>query len=166
MRGGSRGWLRNLVFKSILDWRALRLFVILDNSLNSMFPSVALLLILPLTATSASYDLQQLFGPSLSQGAEIFLPSDSDWTSDLQQRWSNWAAPVYSGAIKVAAAEDIQNVVRKVDFNQAWSKSTETELRSRLPLRKTYHSSQLPLDMALHSAMPAYMMALTSILAN
>ena len=82
-----------------------------------MFPNVALLLILPLIATSSSYDLQQLFGPSLSQGAEIFLPSDSNWTVDLQQRWSDWAAPVYSGAIKVATAEDIQNVVRKVDCN-------------------------------------------------
>ena len=163
-REGSRGCIRTLVFKSFLDWRALRFFVTFDHSLNSMFPSAALLLVLPLTVTASSYDLQQLFGPSLSQGAEIFLPSDSDWTADLQQRWSDWAAPVYSGAIKVATAEDVQNVVR--ELNQARSKSTETELRSRLPLRKTYYSSQLPLDMALHSAMPACMMALTSILAN
>lgn len=80
-----------------------------------MFPKATLLFVLLFAVASSTYDLQQLFGPSLSSEAEIFLPSYSNWTEDLQQRWSEWAAPTYSGAIKVATAEDVQNIVR--NFN-------------------------------------------------
>ena len=81
-----------------------------------MFPKATLLFMLFLAVVTSSYDIQQLFGPSLSSGAEIFLPSYSNWTEDLQQRWSEWAAPTYVGAIKVATAEDVQIIVRKINI--------------------------------------------------
>ena len=79
-----------------------------------MILSVACLLVLPFLAASSYYDLQQLFGPHLSPEAEIVLRPDTNWFQDVQQRWSTWAAPSYKGAIKVATAEDVQNIVSKI----------------------------------------------------
>ena len=79
-----------------------------------MFFSVALLFILPLVAAYNASNLQALFGPSLSSGAEIFLPSYTNYTAEVQQRWSGWSAPSYIGAIKVATVEDVQSIVSKV----------------------------------------------------
>ncbi|SLM38091.1 fad binding domain protein [Lasallia pustulata] len=78
-----------------------------------MFFSVALLFILPLVAASYNAtNIQALFGPSLSSGAEIFLPSYANYTEDVQQRWSAWAAPSYIAVIKVATAKDVQSIVK------------------------------------------------------
>ncbi len=107
----------NAAPKSFLS-HALMFVIHVENCSIKMFPNAVLLFMLSLAAASSSYDLQQLFGPSLSSGAEIFLPSYSNWTEDLQQRWSEWAAPTYSGAIKVATAEDVQNIVRNFNINQ------------------------------------------------
>lgn len=54
-----------------------------------------------------------LFGKHLSPGAQIIAASDSNWTQDVQQRWSTWYAPKYRAAIKVATASDVQSIVRK-----------------------------------------------------
>ncbi|KAL5333393.1 FAD-binding domain-containing protein [Aspergillus crustosus] len=53
-----------------------------------------------------------LFGRHLSPNATIFLPSDPDWETDVTQRWSNWSAPSYFGAIKPATEKDVQNIVK------------------------------------------------------
>lgn len=66
--------------------------------------------------TNNPTDLQALFGTALSPEAEIFLPSYANFTEDLQQRWTDWAAPSYIGGIKVATAEDVQNIVSKTRF--------------------------------------------------
>ncbi len=80
-----------------------------------MSPSFAFLSILPLVAASyKATNIDALFGPRLSSEAEIFLPSYANYTEEVQQRWSAWAAPSYVGAIKVATAEDVQNIVSKV----------------------------------------------------
>ena len=57
-------------------------------------------------------NLTALFGPSLSPAAQIFLPSDTNFTSSLTQRWTDYNAPSYIGAIKPATEADIQNIVR------------------------------------------------------
>ena len=108
----------NAAPKSFLSQYALIFVIHVEDSSIKMFPNAVLLFMLSIAAASSSSDLQQLFGPSLSSGAEIFLPSYSNWTEDLQQRWSEWAAPTYSGAIKVATAEDVQNIVRNFSINQ------------------------------------------------
>ena len=75
----------------------------------------SLILSLTLSVTAATYcdTLEQLFQPSLSDEAEIYLPSWANWTTDLQQRWSSsWYAPSYIGAIKVATVQDIQTTIK------------------------------------------------------
>ena len=52
-----------------------------------------------------------LFGPSLSPGAEIFLPTYANYTEDVTQRWTLHDAPTYLGAIKVATEADIEHIV-------------------------------------------------------
>ncbi|KAL8991190.1 MAG: hypothetical protein Q9177_000338 [Variospora cf. flavescens] len=82
-----------------------------------MHPSIILLSILPFVAPSAQFNLQKLFGPSLSPGAEIILRSDANWAQAVQQRWSTWEEPTYKGAIKVATVRDVQNVVKIASAN-------------------------------------------------
>ena len=67
-------------------------------------------------AQDTTPDLEALFGPSLSPDAEIFYPSWSNWTDELQQRWSSYLAPSYIGAIKVATTSDVQNTVSFKNF--------------------------------------------------
>jgi len=57
-------------------------------------------------------NLTRLFGPSLSPGAQIILPTDSKWDTQVRARWSNYQAPTYLGAIKPATETDIQHIVR------------------------------------------------------
>ena len=57
-------------------------------------------------------DIRSLFGPSLSSSAQIFLPSDAEYTVNVTQRWDKFAEPQYIGAIKPASEQDIQNIVR------------------------------------------------------
>ncbi|KAE8146574.1 hypothetical protein BDV25DRAFT_162207 [Aspergillus avenaceus] len=63
-------------------------------------------------STSASFDLEEVFGSELSSEAEIFYPSWSNWTDNVQQRWTDYQAPTYLGAIKVATVADIQSTVK------------------------------------------------------
>jgi len=74
-----------------------------------MFHAVALLCLLSFTAAT---DLHALFGPSLSPSTEFFLPSDANYSQDVQQRWSSWDAPGYFGVIKPATEADVQIIVR------------------------------------------------------
>ncbi|KAL6230189.1 hypothetical protein BDW75DRAFT_223377 [Aspergillus navahoensis] len=76
-------------------------------------------LILPLLAAKAvigqlhcSDDLEALFGPVLSNEAEFFYPSWDNWTENVQQRWTNYLAPSYIGAIKPSTVADVQNIVK------------------------------------------------------
>ena len=55
-------------------------------------------------------NLTQLFGPGLSPRAQIILPG-AEWTTEVQQRWSTYQAPTYTGAIKPAIVADIQHIV-------------------------------------------------------
>jgi fumiquinazoline A oxidase len=61
---------------------------------------------------SSSTNLTTLYGPGLSAEAEIFYPSDSDWSEEVTQRWNLNGAPTYFGAIKPATEEDVQHIVR------------------------------------------------------
>lgn len=56
-------------------------------------------------------NLDALFRPVLSPEAEIFYPSWANWTDNVQQRWTDYLAPSYLGAIKVATVQDVQNIV-------------------------------------------------------
>ncbi|KAK4697082.1 hypothetical protein P7C71_g938, partial [Lecanoromycetidae sp. Uapishka_2] len=62
--------------------------------------------------TSSLTNLTALFGPSLSPDAQIILPSDVNFSERLTQRWTNYNAPSYIGAIKPATEADIQNTVK------------------------------------------------------
>lgn len=56
-------------------------------------------------------NLTELFGPSLSPNAQIILPTDRHFASRLPQRWTDYDAPSYIGAIKPATEADVQNIV-------------------------------------------------------
>ena len=64
-----------------------------------------------LSLTTGLTNLTDLFGPNLSPNAQILLPSDTNFTARLTQRWTNYNAPSYTGAIKPATEADIQNIV-------------------------------------------------------
>ncbi|RAL16600.1 FAD-binding domain-containing protein [Aspergillus homomorphus CBS 101889] len=57
-------------------------------------------------------DLETLFRPVLSSAAQIIYPSWANWTDEVQQRWSSYQAPTYTGAIKVATVSDIQHIIK------------------------------------------------------
>ncbi|PYI18226.1 FAD-binding domain-containing protein [Aspergillus violaceofuscus CBS 115571] len=57
-------------------------------------------------------DLGSLFRPVLSPDAQILYPSWPNWTDRIQQRWSAYQAPSYSGAIRVATVADVQNIIQ------------------------------------------------------
>lgn len=61
--------------------------------------------------TAGFTNLTALFGPSLSADAQILLPTDTNFTAKLTQRWTDYNAPSYIGAIKPATEADIQNIV-------------------------------------------------------
>ncbi|KAI1775077.1 hypothetical protein F4818DRAFT_441900 [Hypoxylon cercidicola] len=65
------------------------------------------------TAAAASVpDINELFGPYLSPGASIYLASDANYTAEVAQRWSDYAAPSYIATIKPAIVDDVQNIVK------------------------------------------------------
>ena len=57
-------------------------------------------------------NLTALFGPSLSHSAQILSPDDASFSTELTQRWTDYNAPSYIGAIKPVTETDIQNIVR------------------------------------------------------
>jgi len=64
-----------------------------------------------LSLANTQTNLTELFGPSLSPGAKILLPTQKHWKSHVQRRWSEYQAPEYLGAIKPATEGDIQQIV-------------------------------------------------------
>ncbi|KAI4144670.1 MAG: hypothetical protein LQ341_002600 [Variospora aurantia] len=56
-------------------------------------------------------NLTALFGPSLPPDAQILLPNDANYSTQLTQRWTDYNAPSYIGAIKPATEADIQVIV-------------------------------------------------------
>jgi hypothetical protein len=79
-----------------------------------MLPHLSLLLALPLLAAAqspSSINLTETFRPYLSDGAEIYDVDDPNWSTDAIQRWSNWDAPTYIGAIKPVTEQDVAATV-------------------------------------------------------
>ncbi|KAF6222867.1 hypothetical protein HO133_000918 [Letharia lupina] len=73
------------------------------------------LLALPIIVAATNFqqtNLTALFSPSLSPGAEIFLPTNPDDDEDLTQRWSLAFEPSFVLNIKPATNEDVQNIVK------------------------------------------------------
>ncbi|KAI1314095.1 hypothetical protein F5Y03DRAFT_389576 [Xylaria venustula] len=60
----------------------------------------------------ASFDVQSLFGPYLSEGTLIASSADPDFSSVVSPRWSTWEAPGFVAAIKPVTEGDIQEIVR------------------------------------------------------
>ena len=56
-------------------------------------------------------NITSIFAGYLSPGAEIFLPSQTNFTEDVTQRWTTYEAPSYAGAIKPATVGDVQEIV-------------------------------------------------------
>lgn len=75
----------------------------------------------PGAGTLSRNDIRQLFGPSLSAGASILMPSDQNYTELVTQRWTIHEAPSFLATIQPATVEDVENIVRiatshKIDF--------------------------------------------------
>jgi len=121
--------------------------------------------ILPFVAPSSQYNIQKLFGPSLSPGAEIILRSDANWNQAVQQRWSTWEEPTYKGAIKVATVRDYQNVVCNATLHQQDCRKFSKHDRSKLQPRTMSSSLQLLLAIVPRKPTDACVMGSTSILA-
>ncbi|KAL9639047.1 MAG: hypothetical protein Q9164_001182 [Protoblastenia rupestris] len=68
--------------------------------------------------TTGFTNLTALFGSSLSPDAQILLPTDTNFTAKLTQRWTDYNAPSYIGAIKPATEADIQNIVKIAAANE------------------------------------------------
>jgi hypothetical protein len=79
------------------------------------YVSISALLILVAGGSAGScYDTANLtatFGPGLSPGAEIFLPSDPNAANETTQRYTTWAEPTFIGTIKPATEADVQYIV-------------------------------------------------------
>lgn len=76
-------------------------------------------------SSAATHNITSIFSSSLSPGAQIFLPSDTNYTEDVTQRWTTYDAPTYIGAIKPATVKDIQNIVRRrLPFNYQTTSTT------------------------------------------
>ncbi|GLA24796.1 hypothetical protein AnigIFM63326_001079 [Aspergillus niger] len=69
-------------------------------------------------SSAATHNITSIFRSSLSPGAQIFLPSDTNYTEDVTQRWTTYDAPTYIGAIKPATVKDIQNIVTLAASNK------------------------------------------------
>ncbi|KAL8992184.1 MAG: hypothetical protein Q9169_007296 [Polycauliona sp. 2 TL-2023] len=65
------------------------------------------------TVLASQPNLTALFGPHLSSSAQVIPPSTSNFSTLLQQRWTDYNAPSFSlGAIKPATERDVQETVR------------------------------------------------------
>lgn len=63
-------------------------------------------------------NLASLFGPHLSSNAQVIPPTTSNFSAQLQQRWTDYNAPSFSlGAIKPATEHDVQETVRIASAN-------------------------------------------------
>ena len=53
------------------------------------------------------------FRESLSPGAEVYLPNESNFTQEnyITQRWNVYSEPTYAVAVKPATEGDIQKIV-------------------------------------------------------
>lgn len=77
-----------------------------------LFSVVALLTVLPSTlAIIRTRDVDSYFVSSLSPGAEFYLPSQANFTTEVTQRWTIFEAPTYRAAIKPAIPSDVQTIV-------------------------------------------------------
>lgn len=90
-------------------------------------------------ATPSYQNLTSLFGPHLSPRAQIILPTDDTFASQLTQRWTDYNKPSYIGAIKPATESDIQKIVSALLMP---SMTTINKHRSRSLLRTNSLSSR------------------------
>ena len=67
--------------------------------------------ILGAVVSAANVNLNQVFGPYLSPGADIFVPSDANYTEEVPGRWTTWEEPTFFGAIKPVTEADVQTIV-------------------------------------------------------
>jgi hypothetical protein len=64
-----------------------------------------------LAAIIKTRDIDSLFLSLLSPGAEIYFPSQANFTTEVTQRWTIFEAPTYYAAIKPAIPSDVQAIV-------------------------------------------------------
>lgn len=83
----------------------------MTNTMFSLFLASLVMAKAALGQGGQTVNLDALFRPVLSPEAEIFYPSWANWTDNVQQRWTDYLAPSYLGAIKVATVQDVQNIV-------------------------------------------------------
>lgn len=60
-------------------------------------------------------NLTALYASGLSPGAQIYYANDTNWSTEVTQRWNLNSEPTFYGAIKPAIEADIQHIV-KISF--------------------------------------------------
>ena len=63
-------------------------------------------------------EIAAYFKQHLSAGSSVYLPSDSNYTTQVAQRWDIFAPPTYIVAVKPALPKDVQKIVRQLSFCQ------------------------------------------------
>lgn len=63
--------------------------------------------------------LEEVYGPWVSSSTEIAGSAEANFSSVVGHRWSEWEAPNWSGAIKPASVQDLQEVVSVFCFRSS-----------------------------------------------
>ena len=69
---------------------------------------------------AAGVNIEALFGPYLSSGSEIAVPTDANFSTVVSPRWSEWEVPQWSGAIKPETECDVQEIVSQLPIGSIW----------------------------------------------
>ena len=67
-------------------------------------------------AAKTGSEIAAHFARVLSPQTGIFLPNESDYTSETIQRWDSFSAPTYLVSVKPALDTDVQTIVSHIPF--------------------------------------------------
>ncbi|KAL6156932.1 hypothetical protein ACJQWK_06901 [Exserohilum turcicum] len=78
---------------------------------------LSLLSLVGLTSAVTPGNIQSYLKSHLSSSAEVLLPSDPAYKTDLTERWNSYQAPSYVVGVKPSTAEDVATIVRYASQN-------------------------------------------------
>ena len=70
------------------------------------------------TLAQTGPEIAAYFRAHLSKAADVYLPSESNYTLETTQRWNANRAPSYAVSVKPASNEDVQTIVGSQSTNQ------------------------------------------------
>ncbi|ROV97147.1 hypothetical protein VMCG_07538 [Cytospora schulzeri] len=80
--------------------------------MRSYIQLTLLALLAPGPALSTYENLTDLYASGLSPGAQIYYASDTNWSTEVTQRWNLNSEPTFYGAIKPVIEADVQHIVK------------------------------------------------------